>query len=563
MASIKTRITGILAITGAFCAASLQADELIPYGASWSYLAPIGIDEDPNITDFDFDDTWFLPEYDTGSPIPWEDPSPEPIGYGDIAAFPNGLATILDTPESGDRYTAYFRHNFTTTTPESGLVLQLLADDGAKVYLDGAEILSYNCCEFAQFGDVAFYDEFASAVGNENGYSQLIEILPGETLSPGDHVLAVAVHQANATSSDLGFSLRFASDFVPPVEIMPMGGTFRYFEGFEEEPSDGTLDWTTPEFNDQNWSTGDEGFGYESGGAGGVTPLLNTPLDEMEGIYTSLYLRKKFTVDNPGQYSDLILNIDYDDGFFAYVNGVLVFSSIPDPDGDPTTGIPFDTFGGDIGANHESGNGAGAGEQFTISLQDFPGLLQPGGENVLAIHGLNTNLTSSDFVLAQIGLFGSLGGAGVPGDFNGNGVLDTADIDDLTGQSAGGTNPGGYDLTNDSLVNGDDISFWISDLYNSWIGDANLDGEFNTSDLVQVLASGTYEVDVDSVWSTGDFNGDGRTDTSDLVTALAGGGYEAGPKAAVAAVPEPGSLSLGLTLVSVGSLIWLPRRRVR
>ena len=44
---------------------------------------------------------------------------------------------------------------------------------------------------------------------------------------------------------------------------------------------------------------------------------------------------------------------------------------------------------------------------------------------------------------------------GVVGDFDGNGVLDAADIDDLTNKSASGTHPGDYDLTNDALVNSD------------------------------------------------------------------------------------------------------------
>jgi hypothetical protein len=89
------------------------------------------------------------------------------------------------------------------------------------------------------------------------------------------------------------------------------------------------------------------------------------------------------------------------------------------------------------------------------------------------------------------------------------------------------------------------------------LGDANLDGEFSSSDLVSVLASGTYEVDVPSVWSSGDFNGDGRTNSGDLVTALAGGGYEAGPRAAVAAVPEPA----GATLLLLGCLMFVRRTR--
>jgi hypothetical protein len=149
------------------------------------------------------------------------------------------------------------------------------------------------------------------------------------------------------------------------------------------------------------------------------------------------------------------------------------------------------------------------------------------------------------------------GGNGVEGDFNGDGQLNAPDIDDLTGQSAGGTHPPGYDLNADAQVNQTDVTVWVRDLYNSWIGDANLDGEFNSSDLVSVLASGAYEVDVNAVWSTGDFNGDGRSNSSDLVAALADGGYEMGPRAAVAAVPEPA----GLTLLVLGALSILSRRR--
>jgi hypothetical protein len=89
-------------------------------------------------------------------------------------------------------------------------------------------------------------------------------------------------------------------------------------------------------------------------------------------------------------------------------------------------------------------------------------------------------------------------------------------------------------------------------LFNSWIGDANLDGQFNSADLVDVLAAGTYETDTVAVWSTGDFNGSGRFDSSDLVTALVDGGYEQGPRAAVRAVPEPSSfITLMMVLIAI------------
>jgi hypothetical protein len=141
----------------------------------------------------------------------------------------------------------------------------------------------------------------------------------------------------------------------------------------------------------------------------------------------------------------------------------------------------------------------------------------------------------------------------VKGDFDNNGMLDAGDIDALTAQSASGANDGAYDLNEDAKVDVTDVEVWIKELYNSWIGDANLDLEFNSSDLVTVLASGTYENDVPSVWSTGDFNGDGRTDSGDLVAALADGGYEIGQRPAAQMVPEPSAL--GLITTALGLLL--------
>jgi hypothetical protein len=154
---------------------------------------------------------------------------------------------------------------------------------------------------------------------------------------------------------------------------------------------------------------------------------------------------------------------------------------------------------------------------------------------------------------------GTFFGGGVTGDFDNSGVLDAPDIDDLTKQSAARTNPQPYDLTGDSLVDEQDVKFWIKDLFNSWVGDANLDQEFNSSDLVSVLASGTYEAQIEAVWSTGDFNGDGRANSTDLVAALADGGYEQGKPPAANAVPEPASSLLLL----VGLLMLSGRSRTR
>jgi hypothetical protein len=148
---------------------------------------------------------------------------------------------------------------------------------------------------------------------------------------------------------------------------------------------------------------------------------------------------------------------------------------------------------------------------------------------------------------------------GKPGDFNRDNVLDVLDIDDLTAQSAGGQNNAKYDLNGDALVNEGDVTVWVKDLFKTWVGDADLNREFNSSDLVTVLASGTYETAINAVWSTGDFNGDGRTNSSDLVVALADGGYEQGPPPPARAVPEPAAC--GLLLLGLATIAAKRRRR--
>jgi hypothetical protein len=173
-----------------------------------------------------------------------------------------------------------------------------------------------------------------------------------------------------------------------------------------------------------------------------------------------------------------------------------------------------------------------------------------GGENTAQAgemwRGFISDVWLYDEALSEQAINDLMGnGGGLTGDFNASGALDAADIDDLTTQSAGLTNPAAYDLNSDALVNEADVTFWIESLFNSWVGDANLDGEFNSTDLITVLAAGTYEVQTAAVWSTGDFNGDGFANSSDLVAALAGGGYEVGPR--VPPVPEPSGLVLLLT----------------
>jgi hypothetical protein len=144
----------------------------------------------------------------------------------------------------------------------------------------------------------------------------------------------------------------------------------------------------------------------------------------------------------------------------------------------------------------------------------------------------------------------------INGDFDGNRVLGPEDIDTLSMAIRLNDSRLVFDLNDDAMVSQDDRDFWVHDLANTWFGDANLDGEFNSGDLVEVLAAGTYEVDVDAGWASGDFDGSGRFDSSDLVVALAEGGYEQGPR--VVAVPEPSFFSM-----FVAGMVGIATRRRR
>jgi hypothetical protein len=149
---------------------------------------------------------------------------------------------------------------------------------------------------------------------------------------------------------------------------------------------------------------------------------------------------------------------------------------------------------------------------------------------------------------------------GVRGDFNADGSLDAADIDALTAQVLGGTNPPPYDLNSDQLVNDADRVVWVHDLKKTYFGDANLDGLFDSTDFVSVFQTGEYEDATarNSTWGKGDWNGDGDFTSGDFVTAFQDGGYEKGPRPGIAAVPEPSACILawfGLWAV----LRWRPR----
>ncbi|HTG43279.1 MAG TPA: metallophosphoesterase family protein, partial [Verrucomicrobiae bacterium] len=114
------------------------------------------------------------------------------------------------------------------------------------------------------------------------------------------------------------FFLFAASARADDLHLIRVGDFWRYFKGVNE-PGSPLGAWRLPEFDDRNWPLGLSGFStltYTSANTPEATALQDFGLG-----YNTVYFRKDFIVAQPASLAALLLRIDYDDGFIAYLNG--------------------------------------------------------------------------------------------------------------------------------------------------------------------------------------------------------------------------------------------------
>ncbi|MHC4169688.1 MAG: DUF1800 family protein, partial [Planctomycetota bacterium] len=162
--------------------------------------------------------------------------------------------------------------------------------------------------------------------------------------------------------------------------LIDLGTGWRFFKGTSEPTpaADGSPStaWARSEFDDSKWLRGSTGIGY---GDGDDTTILR----DMRGNYLSIYLRRRFLVDDPDQLENPVLEIAYDDSFVAYLNGDEIGRSANVVGSPPAYDV-------DATPNHEV-----TAAPALISLKPFRSILKS-GENVLAIQVHNGTLNSSD-----------------------------------------------------------------------------------------------------------------------------------------------------------------------
>ena len=134
------------------------------------------------------------------------------------------------------------------------------------------------------------------------------------------------------------------------------------------------------------------------------------------------------------------------------------------------------------------------------------------------------------------------------GDFNLDGNVDLDDLDVLTNQVNSASGDLDFDVNGDGALSFADRVFWLEEIANTFVGDSNFDGQFDSSDMIRAFQSGEYEDSIpnNSTWQEGDWNGNGDFESGDLILAFQRGGYESGPRMSLASattVPEPTGLS--------------------
>jgi hypothetical protein len=179
-----------------------------------------------------------------------------------------------------------------------------------------------------------------------------------------------------------------------PVPLVNSSDSWFYHKGTNAPQSD----WKTVAdggLNGPTWITGQGGFGYSTDNPGELVDSRTT-LGDMQNLYTTVYLRKSFQVSaDPAPNQHLLLNVDWDDGFIAWLDGVYLTNML-------VTVAPAEPANDAVAnSNHESSHGnAGNNPQPAMTFDlGVVGSRLTVGTHTLAIIGLNSSKNSSDFLI--------------------------------------------------------------------------------------------------------------------------------------------------------------------
>lgn len=232
--------------------------------------------------------------------------------------------------------------------------------------------------------------------------------VPGQPLhtnfalaASGEYLALIAPDGATRTSE---FSPVFPPQTANVSYGRAMNGTWQRLSGKGDPvrvlvPNESTgpalgSSWRERVFDDSAWLAGTLAVGFKTGTADalGMRSIFETDLQG--AMYnlpnrTSVYLRVPFQIDNPAAVTDLELRTQYDDGYASFLNGGSFAVDAANAPASLTwqstaTAIQYDANGLPLRVSNM--------DSYLDRLVE--------GTNIVAVHGLNANQTSSDLLIA-------------------------------------------------------------------------------------------------------------------------------------------------------------------
>lgn len=337
---------------------------LVAPGSAWRYV------DDGN----DPGDGWNEIGYDDGA---WSI-GPAPLGFGD-----DDLVTVTQRGS----VTTYLRLAFEVDDPATipGLLLSVMADDGAVVHLNGVERLRLRM----PAGPVDPTTGAAETVWGAAERAWASAEITAADLVAGTNVLAVEVHNNWQGGGDLAIDASLVATENPVAEqpvdqqLVAIDADWRYLDTGADPGSQ----WATPGFDDGAWPVGTAEFGYGDGDE--TTVIDEGPVPDR---HITTWFRTAFTLERPEDIHRLQLALIRDDGAAVHLNGVeLIRDNLP---AGPLTATTL-----------AEGYAWGPGESLP-HLFAIPADALVAGENVVAVevHSADPGSRDVSFALEMIGV---------------------------------------------------------------------------------------------------------------------------------------------------------------